>query len=40
MYVDAVGTLPPVGMIMLSVQMSPPFVGSAHLRLGFDESSW
>ena len=40
MYVDAVGTLPPVGMIMLSVQMIPPFVGSAHFRLGFDESSW
>src|SRR4029078_1273028 len=40
MYVDAVGTLPPVGMIMLSVQMIPPLVGSAHFRFGFDESSW
>jgi hypothetical protein len=40
MYVDAVGALPPVGMIMLSVQITPPFDGSAHLRLGFDERSW
>ena len=39
MYVDAVAALPPVGMIMLSVQMTPPFVGSAHFSFGFEESN-
>ena len=38
MYVEAVGTLPPSGMSMLSVQMIPPFSGIAHLSFGFSEA--
>ena len=34
MYVDAVGTLPPVGISMLSVQIIPPVSGTAHLSFG------
>ncbi len=34
MYVEAVGTLPPVGMSMLSVQMIPPALGITHFSFG------
>ncbi len=37
MYVEAVGTLPPSGMSMLSVQMIPPFSGMPHLIFGSAE---
>ncbi len=40
MYVDAVGTLPPVGMSMLSVQIIPPSFGIAHLSFGLSARSW
>jgi hypothetical protein len=40
MYVDAVGTLPPVGISMLSVQMIPPSFGIAHLSFGLSARSW
>ena len=40
MYVEAVGTLPPVGMSMLSVQIIPPSFGIAHLSFGLSASSW
>ena len=40
MYVDAVGTLPPVGMNMLSVQMIPPGSGNAHLSFALSGASW
>ena len=40
MYVDAVGTLPPSGMSMLSVQMIPPFSGIGPLELRVLGTSW
>ena len=40
MYVDAVETLPPVGMNMLSVQIIPPSFGTAHFSFGLSARSW
>ena len=40
MYVDAVATLPPVGISMLSVQIIPPSFGIAHLSFGLSARSW
>ena len=34
MYVEAVGTLPPSGMSMLSVQMIPPLGGTTQWSFG------
>ncbi len=40
MYVEAVYTLPPSGISMLSVQSIPPVLGRFHLSPGWSACSW